>query len=119
MMRPLGPVGVAREASTLARSARLLALGEMAFTPSAETVAAAAGIGSRQLSALFRKHLGTTLVNYVNTEKIQRVKQLILTEGASLETAGAAVGIENTKYLSTLFHKHTGMTIRQYKQMCR
>ena len=83
----------------------------------AETVAAAAGIGSRQLSALFRKHLGTTLVNYVNTEKIQRVKQLILTEGTSLETAGAAVGIENTKYLSTLFHKYTGMTVQECKKM--
>lgn len=82
-------------------------------------VAKYTGIGYRRLSVLFRAHMGVTLVDYINQEKIQRVKQLILTEGTTLEVAGAAVGIENPKYLSTLFHKHTGMTIRQYKQMCR
>lgn len=82
-------------------------------------VAKYTGIGYRRLSVLFHAYMGVTLVDYINQEKILRVKQLILTEGATLEAAGAAVGIENTKYLSTLFHKHTGMTVRQYKQMCR
>ncbi len=82
-------------------------------------VAKYTGVGYRQLSALFHKHMGVTLVDYINQEKIQRVKQLILTEGVTLEAAGEAVGISNTKYLSTLFHKYTGMTVRQCRQMRR
>jgi len=84
-----------------------------------EDVAKYIGIGYRQLAALFHKHMGMTLVEYINQEKIQRVKHLILTEGATLEAAGEAVGITNTKYLSTLFHKHTGTTVRQCRGMRR
>lgn len=82
-----------------------------------ETLAAAVGISYRRLSDLFQLHMGMTPVEYINTEKIQRVKQLLLFEGASLKTAGEAVGIKNTDYLSTLFRKYTGVTAREFRKV--
>ena len=57
--------------------------------------------------------------DYINQEKIQRIKHLIITENISLEAAGEAFGFPNVKYLSTLFHKYTGMTVRDCKKLSK
>jgi len=85
----------------------------------AEDVARSAGISYRQLAALFQQYVGTTLTDYINQEKIQRIKHLIITENISLEAAGEAFGFPNVKYLSTLFHKYTGMTVRDCKKLSK
>ena len=71
------------------------------------------------LSRNFYKDMGMTLVQYINKSKIKRVKELMLAKDVTLEEAGAAVGIENVKYLSRIFKTYNGMTATDYKKICR
>lgn len=71
------------------------------------------------LSRNFYKDMGMTLVQYINNSKLKRVKELMLAKDVTLEEAGAAVGIENVKYLSRIFKTYSGMTATDYKKMCR
>jgi len=38
-------------------------------------------------------------------------------ESMNLADAGAAVGIPDTKYLSRLFHRYTGMTVPEFRHI--
>ena len=38
-------------------------------------------------------------------------------QGMTLEKAGQAVGLPDTKYLSKLFHHCTGMSVREYRRI--
>ena len=71
------------------------------------------------LSRTFHQEMGMTLVQYINKLKLKRVKELMLAKDITLEEAGAAVGIENVKYLSRIFKTYNGMTATEYKKMCR
>ena len=39
--------------------------------------------------------------------------------GLSSEDAGEAVGIQDPKYLGRLFRRYVGMTISEYRKLCR
>ena len=49
-------------------------------------------------------------------EKIAQVQELVSAFGQTLEEAGSTVGIKDTKYLSALFRKYTGMTVTEFRR---
>ena len=81
-----------------------------------DDVAKAAGISYGYLRNVFYDAMGMTIVDYINREKITRVKELLATRKITLEEAGASVSLDDVKYLSRLFKKHAGMTAAQFKK---
>ena len=82
-----------------------------------EDIARQVGISYNYLSQQFTSNTGLTLVEYINREKIRLVQELLITDHLSPEEAGAAIGVEDVKYLRRLFRKFTGMTITEYTKM--
>lgn len=82
-------------------------------------VAAHVGISYDHLNRVFRQDMNMTLLEYANRARIRRVEQLITVEGLPLEAAGEQVGIQDTKYLSRLFHRYTGISAAEYRRSYR
>ncbi len=79
-------------------------------------VARNVGISYSYLHQLFAKIMGMPLVEYINREKIRLVAQLLQDDNYNLARAGEAVGIRDTKYLGRLFHRHTGVSVVEFKK---
>jgi len=79
-------------------------------------VAESIGISYSYLHKLFARNMGMPLMEYINRERIRLTAQLLQDYACSLSDAGEAVGIPDTKYLSRLFHRFTGMTVTQFKK---
>jgi len=86
---------------------------------SVKAIAKAVGDNYDHLKTIFRRDTGMTLVEYINSQRIQRVKELLASGAVTTEKAGDAVGIQDTKYLGRLFRRYTGMTITEYRDLCR
>ncbi len=82
-----------------------------------EDVAKAAGVSYNHLKSLFCRDMKMNLVEYINREKIRLVEAYVTTQGMTLEKAGEAVGLPDAKYLSKLFHRCTGMSVREYRRI--
>ena len=80
-------------------------------------IAGAIGANYNYLKILFRRDMNMSMVDYINSTRIQRVEQLITVEGLSLTEAGKAVGICDADYLSRLFHRYKGITAREYRMV--
>jgi len=66
---------------------------------------------------IFRRDMNMSILEYWNRSRIHKVEQLITVESMNLADAGAAVGIPDTKYLSRLFHRYTGMTVPEFRHI--
>lgn len=64
---------------------------------------------------LFKKVTGTTIGQFVTTERMERAKTMLL-EGMQVQEIAQALGYEDRPYFSELFKKHTGMTPSEFKQ---
>jgi len=82
-----------------------------------KAVADYVGVSYGYLSRIFRAGMGMSLVEYINRTKIRRVQELIAVQKITLEEAGAAVEIEDVKYLSRVFKKYTGITPAAYRSL--
>lgn len=63
---------------------------------------------------VFKKNLGTTIIHYINTQKVKKIKTLIIHYGFSLKEASSLVGIDDPTYASRLFKKYEHISIREY-----
>lgn len=81
-----------------------------------EDISKELGISYGYLSKIFKDEMGMSLVDYINTIKIERIKELLLNRDVSFEDAGASVGINDVKYLSRIFKKYTGITSGEYRR---
>jgi len=82
-----------------------------------EDVAAAVGISYSHLKVLFCRDMKMNLVEYITRARIRLVEEYITVQGMTLEKAGIAVGLPDTKYLSKLFRRCTGVTVREYRRI--
>ena len=80
-------------------------------------IADALGISTGYLHNLFKTVLGQSVIEYINSLKLERVKELIAVRGATLRQAGESVGIHDENYLSRLFKKHMGITASQFRKL--
>ena len=80
-------------------------------------VARAAGAKYSHLKRVFRQEMNMSMVDYINSARIQQVEKLIAVDGLSLAEAGRLVGISDPNYLSRLFRRFTGMTAREYRKI--
>jgi AraC-like DNA-binding protein len=67
------------------------------------------------LSKLFHAHEPVTLERYIILQKIERIKQLIDNDEFTLSEIAFMMDYSSVQYLSSQFHRITGMTVSDYK----
>jgi len=77
------------------------------------------GYSYPHLSKLFHSYEPVTLERYIILQKIERIKQLIDNDEFTLSEIAFMMDYSSVQYLSTQFHKFTGMTVSEYKSSNR
>lgn len=75
-----------------------------------EDCAKHAGVSRRQVERLFRVHLGTTPLGYVNEMRLQRARALLAETDMSVIEVSAAAGFETASHFSRRFRKKFGIS---------
>lgn len=79
-------------------------------------LAKAGHISIPSMSKKFKERTGITITQYINTERIERVKILLKNPSNSLWQIAEDTGFANVNYLIRVFKKITGMTIGEYRR---
>lgn len=67
------------------------------------------------LCALFRKHFGVTLKQYIAAERVARVKHYLLAGGLSMKEVARALHFDNENQLAHYFKYHEGISPARYR----
>ena len=67
--------------------------------------------------AIFKKEMGTSIIDYLLEERIHTAKQLLVEGGLSFRQIAETVGFPDYNYFARTFKKRTGYTPGQYRQM--
>ncbi|MCP4121444.1 MAG: helix-turn-helix transcriptional regulator [Bacteroidetes bacterium] len=70
-----------------------------------------------KVSKVFSRLTGTTLEKYIINLKIEKAKEIILSEEFTLSEIAFMLGYSSVQYLSNQFKRITGFTVSQYKSM--
>ncbi len=79
-------------------------------------VAAAVGLSSSYLSALFRREIGMTLTEYRTMLRMEYAKQKLLTGNDSIGAISMDCGYEDQSYFTKVFRKTTGILPGRYRE---
>ncbi len=82
-------------------------------------LAKAAGLSVTHYSALFRRHTGSSPMEFFIRLKIQRACELLDTTGADVQDVGRQIGYDDPYYFSRLFKKVMGRPPTDYRKMPR
>ena len=74
-------------------------------------------ISRSYLSSLFKAKTGVKFVDYLNTIRVEKAKELLATTERKMYFVAKAVGYDNVKYFFRVFKKHTGTTPEKYRLM--
>jgi len=66
-------------------------------------------------SHLFRKRTGQKFVDYVNSVRIEKSKEMLSATDRKMYQIAKSVGYDNVKYFFRVFKKKEGMTPEQYR----
>lgn len=81
-----------------------------------ENTASTCFISPSYLSSLFKQDTGTTIVDYINSQRVDRAAVLLATTDRSIAAVAAAVGILDVNYFTKIFKKQLGTTSTQYRR---
>lgn len=82
-----------------------------------EDLAAEADCNPNYLSQLFKECEGISISGYILQEKINRAKNLLIYSDYSYIEIATYPGFSSQSHLGTQFKKHTGYTLRQYREI--
>lgn len=72
-------------------------------------------INRSYLSTLFKARTGEKFVDYLNSIRIEKAKELLAGSQRKMYQVARAVGYDNVKYFFRVFKKKTGITPEQYR----
>lgn len=84
-----------------------------------ETLAVSQNISISQLKRIFKEHTGDSVITYLTALRIKEAKRLIQESSLNFSQIAVAVGYDNIYYFSSVFKKHTGMTLTEYSKSLR
>jgi AraC-like DNA-binding protein len=79
-------------------------------------IARHAGIGTGRLTELFREHVGTSPLRYLNTHRTDRAKILLLYSPLKLAEVASQCGFNSLPYFCRKFAKETGVTPGDFRR---
>lgn len=82
-------------------------------------VSEAMGISVQHLSRLFRKKMNITVVEQINTARIDLAKKLILQDGMTVNKVAEAVGYSNNVTFTRNFRRYVGMAPSEYREISK
>ena len=74
------------------------------------------GVHPSYLSRTFKKELGMTLTDYINTLRIEEAKYMLAFSNASVTEIAASVGYSDSNYFSKVFQKREQMTPHDFRK---
>lgn len=69
------------------------------------------------LSAVFKRNIGTSPIEYLNRIRVEKAKKLIEDGKLTFQEISDEVGVKNYYYFSRIFKRFTNMTMSQYQSM--
>lgn len=82
---------------------------------SLHSLAALQNISSGYLSTLFKKEVGMTLTDYVNSRRMKQASQLLRSTALQIQTIAQYCGIPDVNYFSKTFKRYLGCTPKDYR----
>lgn len=82
-------------------------------------LAAICGVTPSYLCNTFKEETGQTIIEYINTKRIQRAAKQLEITNEQIVTIAMEVGFVDVNYFSRLFKRQMGMTPTQYRRSCR
>ena len=77
------------------------------------------GISSRYLSKIFLEHMDMTLLNYINTYRMNQAIHLIAETDMTMTKFAGKIGINDSQHFSKLFKNIIGSTPCEYRKILR
>lgn len=84
-----------------------------------ELAAEAAGISACHLSRIFKKETGMSLVDYVQKERVEAARHMLIYSDYTLAAISQYLNFSTQSYFIKIFKKHIGMTPGQYRKFYR
>lgn len=78
-------------------------------------IALAASLSVSRLEHLFTEQMGMTVIDYLNTLRIDHAKRLLTTTDTNCTNIAYTIGFSSPAYFTRVFKKHTGQTPNQYR----
>lgn len=82
---------------------------------SVQLVARKSNFSADHLTRLFKKHIGMSTLQYINSIKINKAKELLLNSEKSIKEISYTLCFRDEKYFMKLFKKYEGITPTQYR----
>lgn len=79
-------------------------------------LASYSGLSRNFFCRIFRDIIGVTPVAYINKQKINAAKKLLIETNCSIKTIAFELGFENDTYFYIMFKNKTGLTPMEYRQ---
>lgn len=73
------------------------------------------GLSQSRFKHKFREHIGSSPIDYINRQKVEKAKEMIL-EAVSMKDVGYQLGYSSPAYFSHVFKKYTRMTPMEYRK---
>lgn len=104
-----------KEDSLIVRQAKYFIHKHYAQTVTLDSVAAQVYVSPNYLSVLFKKETGINFVDYVTQVRVEEAQILLNDPSMDIRAIGSRVGIDDARYFSRIFKKHTGQTPSDYR----
>ena len=85
-------------------------------THTLKSLSALCHISPSYLSSLFKQETGTTLIDYINTQRVKRAAQQLTTTDRSISEVAEEMGILDVNYFAKIFKRTFGMTPTRYRR---
>ncbi|AEJ20433.1 response regulator [Gracilinema caldarium] len=82
---------------------------------SLNTVAAHVGLSPAHFSTIFSQEMAKTFIEYLTDIRIEKTKELLATTDEKIINIAFNVGYNEPNYLSYLFKKREGLTLKEYR----
>ncbi len=81
-----------------------------------KSLAALCHISPSYLSALFKQETGTTLIDYINTQRVKRAAHMLASTNRSVADIAEEMGMLDVNYFAKIFKRTFGITPTRYRR---